>query len=283
VALVPTSAVSRLAAGATPEEILSRAAAVDASPGWAVSVTSRSSLAAARRRLLQSVRKDTDGFVSRHFNRPVSLQLTRMFIALHATPNQISVLGLATGLAGAWAASRGGYRPILAGAALFQLASVLDGSDGEVARLTGRQSPLGSWLDTLCDELTCLAFFTALPLGLHRQTRDPVHLLLGGIMLAAAGTLFLLMVRHLRRAGEQGSMVRLLDEFREAGDRRGPGGLASRTVARLSFAVRRDFFSMAILVLCAVGLASAVVWTLALALVSGVAFFGWFSLLRRRG
>ena len=45
----------------------------------------------------------------------------------------------------------GGYPALAAGGALAQLASVIDGCDGEIARLKNLQSEFGSWFDAVLD------------------------------------------------------------------------------------------------------------------------------------
>jgi CDP-L-myo-inositol myo-inositolphosphotransferase len=47
---------------------------------------------------------------------------------------------------------------LVAGAVLFQIASVIDGVDGEIARATFRSSRSGASLDSLVDAFTNLAF-----------------------------------------------------------------------------------------------------------------------------
>ena len=236
---------------------------------------------AARRALLQSVRKDTDGFVARTFNRPLSQQLTRAFIALGLTPNQISVIGLLVGLAGAAVTLRGNYWALLVGAALYQLASVLDGSDGEVAKLTGRASAFGSWVDTVCDEVASVAYFVALPVGLYRGTGNAIYLALGAFSLVALGLLYVILIAYLRRTSSQGSMLQVLADVREASGRPGLRGAVSRLMLRLSFIVRRDFFSFMVLLVCLVGLGGVAVWTIAAVLVTAMAFLIWFTAVAR--
>ena len=55
----------------------------------------------AERRLLRSLVKDTDGFMARHVERPISLQISRRLASTSATPNQISMVSIAIGIAGA--------------------------------------------------------------------------------------------------------------------------------------------------------------------------------------
>jgi phosphatidylglycerophosphate synthase len=249
--------------------------------GFALVVESKGAAREARRLLLASVRKPTDGFVSRHCNRPISLALSRLFILVGATPNMISAAGLALGLAGAWLVAGGGYGGALLGAFLFQVASIVDGSDGEIAKLTYSASPHGSWIDTACDQVASLAFFAALPLGAWRATGERTYLALGATTLLGLVALFALMIRHVRRFGAHGSMVQILDDFRRAAREPGALGRAARLVSGLSFTVRRDFFAMAFLVLALVDGLRAAVWTIGVAVPVAVPFLAWFT--RRMG
>ena len=45
---------------------------------------------------------------------------------------------------------------------------VIDGCDGEIARLKLQYSPIGAWLDTIVDELTSFTYFLAI--GYHTYT-----------------------------------------------------------------------------------------------------------------
>ena len=134
----------------------------------------------AERLLLASLGKATDGWFSRHFNRPLSLWITRKLATRAVSPNQMTAVTLLVGLASGLVSAFGGYGPFLAGALLFQLASVLDGVDGELARLRFEESPRGEWLDTVSDDLTNVAYFAGLTVGLWR-TRSPTWIVACGI------------------------------------------------------------------------------------------------------
>src|SRR5207244_4093199 len=136
----------------------------------------------AERALLRSLRKPQDGWISTHLNRKLSLFLTRRLVSTRLTPNQVSVVILGIGLFGAWLASRGTYAAMLAGAALFQMQSVLDGCDGEMSRITFRGSLEGEWLDTVGDDLTNYAFFAASAWGLFSATGRTLYLAFGALL-----------------------------------------------------------------------------------------------------
>ncbi len=148
-------------------------------------VRDRASAKRARNALLRSLRKPQDGWTSTHLNRRISLSITRWLVATPLRPNQVSVGILGIGLLGAWLASRGTYGALLAGAALFQAQSVLDGCDGEMSRLTFRGSRTGEWLDTIGDDLTNYGFFAGTAWGLYTMTGRSLYLALGAVTVAS--------------------------------------------------------------------------------------------------
>jgi len=89
-----------------------------------------------------------DGIVSRHLNRRFSRPVARLLNHTPATPNQVTVVSLllATGSLALFAA---GY-PIVAGV-LVQVCSIVDGVDGDLARLKGLATPFGSFFDAVVD------------------------------------------------------------------------------------------------------------------------------------
>src|SRR3954471_19442751 len=103
------------------------------------------------RHLLRITGKALDGAIAARLNRTLSQRVvTPALLALfpRITPDQVTFLGFAVVVAAAAAFAVGA--PVAA-AALVALASVLDGSDGEVARLTHRSSPYGAFLDAVLD------------------------------------------------------------------------------------------------------------------------------------
>jgi CDP-L-myo-inositol myo-inositolphosphotransferase len=105
------------------------------------------------------------------------------------------------GLYGAWLASRGTYGTMLAGAALFQAQSVLDGCDGEMSRVSYRGSHLGEWLDTVGDDLTNYGFFAGSAVGLYRMTGNALYLFCGAVTVGCGVTASLIEYRYLLKIG----------------------------------------------------------------------------------
>jgi phosphatidylglycerophosphate synthase len=136
-----------------------------------LSVRTRSDLTTAEQRLRQSIFKPTDGLFGR-FNRrmsiPISIGLIRsMRLSAHA----MSVLLLVAGFYAGWLFSRGDYVSGVLAALVSWAASVLDGCDGELARLQYKDSAFGCWLDTLGDYAYYFSVFTGLTIGVARRTQ----------------------------------------------------------------------------------------------------------------
>jgi phosphatidylglycerophosphate synthase len=129
--------------------------------------------------------KPTDGIYAR-LNRRVSIPISRQLIKFPITANMVSVFTLGVGFASAAFFAFGGYWNTLLGAVLCLWASILDGCDGEVARLKLQESAFGCWLETICDYLFYLALFVGMTLGLWRSSGSNTYLLWGTLLLVGA-------------------------------------------------------------------------------------------------
>jgi CDP-L-myo-inositol myo-inositolphosphotransferase len=127
---------------------------------------------AATEALWQSCRKPIDGVVSRNLNRHISLAISRRIVDTGITPNHVSVLCIALGLLSGVLAAQGGYGYLLAGAAAFKLNSILDGVDGELARVRWAYSKVGELLDSAGDNLANFSFFGGVTVAAARAGQD---------------------------------------------------------------------------------------------------------------
>lgn len=131
-------------------------------------VANRNESGAATRRLLRNSGKSQDGLVSRYLNRPLSRAITALLLRTRITPNEWSVSILPLLVIAAFFLRHGSYGSILFGLLLFQLFSVLDGCDGEIARAKFLESKSGQMLDDLSDVLCNVLLVFSLGLGLGR-------------------------------------------------------------------------------------------------------------------
>ena len=98
-----------------------------------------------------------DGFISQYINRPLSRRLSVALSRTPLTPNHITLLSFFMGLLGAVGLATTDPWFWIAGGILIQIASIVDGCDGEIARIKLLQSPQGAWLDTVLDRYSDLA------------------------------------------------------------------------------------------------------------------------------
>jgi phosphatidylglycerophosphate synthase len=128
--------------------------------------------------------REIEGVLDTYLIRPLGFVFVQLFRNTRVTPNMLSVasavVGVGIGLAfflwpadprGAWLAC-----------ALMLLHSGLDAADGQLARVTGKGSPMGRFVDGLCDNVVFVAIYASLVLSY----RGP-HPYLVLLIAAAAG------------------------------------------------------------------------------------------------
>ena len=105
--------------------------------------------------------------LNHYLYHPLAWQLARGLSATPLTPNMVSVLGAGFVVAAAFAYAQLAW-PVSAalGMALHMTWHVVDGADGDLARMTGRSSPIGEMVDGLCDYLSHAVLYIVLALYL---------------------------------------------------------------------------------------------------------------------
>ena len=122
--------------------------------------------------------KPQDGFVSRFLNRPISSWITRLLVKFPIYPSAFTASIFVLPIIAAVFLVRGDYLSVFLGAAIFQMFSILDGCDGEIARARNLESKFGERLDNVCDFLGSLIYVLALGSGLHHFKEGAVCALL---------------------------------------------------------------------------------------------------------
>jgi phosphatidylglycerophosphate synthase len=196
------------------------------------------------------------GLVARYLNKPVSFRLTRyLFCRLPFTPNQVTLGAAAVGLLGCALIASGQRWLVVLGFLLAHFQSVLDGCDGELARVRFQQSAIGEWLDTIVDDGLNLALVASMGVGLWHATGSPLPLQLGLLTCGMLLTYNVVAYRELVRQGEGGEVLKVRWWFLGGADVKSlvgkPRGLPMRFITAVA---RRDFFVLAWFVLAALGL-----------------------------
>jgi phosphatidylglycerophosphate synthase/CTP:molybdopterin cytidylyltransferase MocA len=200
---------------------------------------------AAERKLDRWLVKPTDGFYAR-LNRRISIPISRQLIKLPITANMVSIFTLGVGIASAAFFAYGGYWSTLLGAFLCLFASILDGCDGEVARLKLLESDFGCWLETICDYAFYLFLLVGMTIGQWRSSGTRTYLAYGGLLFFAALASFLATGWERRRlaAGRPEQLLKIWQGHAESR----PSNPFLYFGRHTEFIVRRCFFPYALLV-----------------------------------
>jgi CDP-L-myo-inositol myo-inositolphosphotransferase len=138
------------------------------SEGWQYLVGSKE-IPSAERWLLRASGKSRDGFVSRYLNRPISRAVSQLLLKTSITPNLWTILITAFPVIGFLFLIRGNYFGFVIGALFFNLHSILDGCDGEIARAKYLDSEKGPGVDAIGDLIALLLFSIGLGVGLFNS------------------------------------------------------------------------------------------------------------------
>ena len=125
--------------------------ALDVSDKYWIDVDHGKALKNAKSLLIEQLAKRTDGPIATILNRPLSLKISELFLKTSITPNQVTLLSFIIGLFASLCFYFGDYLYLIAGGVLVQISSVVDGCDGEIARLKFRRTKYGGWLDAVLD------------------------------------------------------------------------------------------------------------------------------------
>ena len=216
------------------------------------------SLVHAQRALVRSLGKPTDGFVSRHFNRKISTRISSLLVKTSLTPNQLSISTMFICFIGAYFVAQTDYVSLAIAGLIFQFASIVDGCDGEVAKLKFLGSQFGEWVDTVADNVSYLVFFSSFVYGLFKISGDPMVLTLAWVGLGGIIVAISMVYVYLRMSGS-GSIVSFAQAFSNEvpEDKR---GLFHRFSERVKFASRRDYFAAMFCVLALLNARWTIFW-----------------------
>jgi CDP-L-myo-inositol myo-inositolphosphotransferase len=207
--------------------------------GSLMDVSSSAALRRAGWWLLQRTGKANDGWVSRVINRRISRVVSYALLTLRCSPAHATALALLAGLAAGAVGSHPGPVALAATGVLFQLASVLDGVDGEIARTTLTESEAGARLDAAVDRVTLATGFVGLTVGWVREGSGWAVLVWMTILGLALTLSALRTARFVARHAPHAAIPLIDRSIRRAS--RESGGLVLRVSATL---LQRDAFAL---------------------------------------
>ncbi len=201
----------------------------------------------AEKLLFKSLTKPVDGPVSRHINRKFSKTVTRLVMNHNVVPNHMTLIGLLIGIASfvltAFANIENAFWVIPVGGLLYQLSSMIDGCDGEIARLKFKHSASGEWFDTISDDVVNLGYQLGVGIALTNITGQMIwlHLSIASFVLGwiVAGNLY-----HRLLVGGRGTHLAF-----EWSDHSPDRSWFQACLARLEFLGHRDTYALLLMIL----------------------------------
>jgi phosphatidylglycerophosphate synthase len=205
-------------------------------------------LKAAKKMLYRGLRKPllVNGLVAAYLQRPMAHVVTMLIVNTPIRPNHVTLFAMLVGVSGAVLVAMAGARPWMMqlGLLMYFLGSVFDCVDGDLARLKHQGSYIGSWLDTIADDVSTASILIALGLYQAQMT----GLFGWAIFGAGAALVFMLgefyIYYHLVKIYHSGDVL----DFQWA------SGVKKRASAEsiVDYVIlffKRDFFTLALLVL----------------------------------
>lgn len=212
-------------------------------------VDTPASLKQAEKMLFGNLKKPTDGWIAQKINRRISIPISKLLLKTHLSANHVTGLVTLIGVLSGFFVAGGRYWEVALGGILFNLASILDGCDGEISKLKLSYSKLGEWLDTISDNITYLSFISGIIFGLHRQGHSP-HLFLESLLtLAGLACTLTLLFFYLVRYTNSGSLVTFQKEMTREEKEFGPKKGGASLLLKMKFMIKRDFFALLFMVL----------------------------------
>jgi len=189
----------------------------------------------------KNILDNTDGYIARNINKKISIPMSSQLSKTGVHPNVLSMFNLIIGILSGVFLLGGGYWYTVLGGTFFQLAAVLDGVDGEVAKFTFKTSKIGSWLDTIVDNSTLFLFLGAASYLYFLKYGGLASLILIAVLFAGAFIMILMMFRYLTRFSESRSLVAYDKEFIQKLPQSDP---CIMIIKNLKYLTKKDFFSL---------------------------------------
>ena len=147
-------------------------------------------------RLARALKEETaakDAPLARYVDRNLSWRISRRLAQTAITPNQVTLTNTVVGLTSAWLFAQPSYWLRLIGSLLFLFSIMIDGVDGELARLTMTETKFGGMLDLITDNIVHIALFVAIYVGCYRASGSHnyvylIPIVLGGFGMCAIAT-----------------------------------------------------------------------------------------------
>lgn len=167
----------------------------------------------AEKRLLETIRQKTLGPIAKYLNKRISLPISLRLAKWGLHPNWVSFFNIVLGYSTGFFVAKGSYFSMLIGGFLFQMASVFDGCDGELAKLRFKANKFGEYLDSISDNGTLLSFFIGLIFSFSKTNAPETSIGLALLLLSGLSVLFWQIIHFLKKNTQSASLATFDREY----------------------------------------------------------------------
>jgi phosphatidylglycerophosphate synthase len=210
------------------------------------------------------IRTGNGGWIARQLNKRISLPISIYLARWGVSPNQITAFNMMLGIVSGILAAFGGYQNLLMAGLLFQLVSIFDGCDGEVAKLNHCSTTFGAWFDTVGDNLSFVVFITGVTFGLYHETHAAWILTTTEISLISFALLLSIMISYLIQQKSDSASLTIYEKEIVSKSVKNPDSWAAKAVYYGKFLVKKDFFAFLFFVLAICNLPDGIIFFAAL-------------------
>ncbi|MBP9022307.1 MAG: CDP-alcohol phosphatidyltransferase family protein [Spirochaetes bacterium] len=210
-------------------------------------INDRSTLKTAEKHISEYIRHQSGGVVAQTINKRISIPLSRLLSRVGVHPNVITLANYALGLFGVYLLLDTSHSANIAAGLIIQAVSIIDGCDGEVARMKTRFSKLGGILDTVCDHTLAILIIAAATRRVYMAFSVEIFIVifsmiaLGVIAIIGWNTVYL--IKYSSSYSFSGFSKEFLSPLSKT-------SFLAKLISILQYCVRKEVYSLSIMFFC---------------------------------
>ena len=231
-------------------------------------INDRKTLINSEKYISRHIRRQSGGIVAQTINKRISIPLSRLLAHAGIHPNVITLTNYALGLFGVYLLLDTSHTANIAAGLIIQAVSIIDGCDGEVARMKIRFSKLGGILDTVCDHSLAILIIAAATRRVYMAFNIEIFIVifslitLGVIAIIGWNTVYL--VKYSSSYSFSGFSKEFLSPLSKT-------SFLAKLISILQYCVRKEVYSLSIMFFCFFN--AIVYYTFLFAVFGSVGFF----------
>lgn len=204
----------------------------------------------AKNTAVEVIRTGSGGKIAQNVNKRISIPLSLIFARFRVLPNIITITNFFLGALSIVLISSNSHLYQAIGGILVQTCSIVDGCDGEVARMTTRFSKLGGILDTVSDQMLAVALITVSVIKVYIHF-SPVIFWINMIgVVGGVACMMGIIIFFMRRYTESMSFASYNREFLDLLPDTDP---LARSMRYLQYLARKELYSIMVCLFCLFG------------------------------